>query len=106
MNATSNESGVGRIAAERVRQIADKGWTEQHDRDEHADGSLTDAAAALLLEYDGAPEVEDVLDRAKPWVRDLHAHANAKYRGQDRYRLLEIAGAFIAAELDRISGAP
>jgi hypothetical protein len=50
--------GVGRIAAERERQQTEKGWTLEHDRTEHADGSLTDAAAALILEYDGAPEVE------------------------------------------------
>jgi hypothetical protein len=50
--------GVARIAAERQRQMGEKGWSLEHDRTEHADGSLTDAAAALILEYDGAPEVE------------------------------------------------
>jgi hypothetical protein len=98
--ANPHRNGAERISAERVRQVAEKGWAPEHDRTEHADGSLTDAAAAL-----GAPEVEHVVDRAPLWVAGLLRHASEKYTGQDRYRLLEIAGALIAAELDRLGGA-
>jgi hypothetical protein len=99
-------SGVGRIASERVRQVVEKRWTVEHDAAEHADGSLVDAASALLLEYDGASEaeVESVINRAPLWVGGLVRHASEKYVGQNRYRMLEIAGALIAAELDRLSG--
>lgn len=94
-------TGLELIAAERQRQI-DKGFTLEHDAKEHDNGSLTDAASALILEYDGTSEAEEVLDRADPWVIALHHHANEKYRDQQRYRLLVIAGALIAAELDRL----
>lgn len=93
------KSGVGRIAAERVRQIVEKGWTPEHDRTEHADGSLVEAAYLLLADYATLP---------RPFVRhelaeELWEHASAKYR-TDRQRLLEIAGALVAAELDRLDG--
>ncbi len=87
-----------------MRQVVEKGWTPEHDRTEHADGSLADAAAALLLEYIEAAEVEAVIDRSPLWVAGLIRHASEKYDGQDRYRLLEISAALIAAELDRLDG--
>jgi hypothetical protein len=107
LTSKPRRDGAERISAERMRQVVEKRWTVEHDAAEHADGSLADAASALLLEYDGASEaeVESVIDRAPLWVGDLVRHASEKYVGQNRYRLLEIAGALIAAELDRLGGA-
>jgi hypothetical protein len=101
----SKLTGVDRIAAERVRQIAEKGWTPEHDREHHPDGSLAEAAAVLLLEYIEAPEATYVSDRSPEWVGALAAHVAQKYVGLETTRILEIAGAFIAAELDRREGA-
>ena len=101
----SEKSGVGRIGAERLRQVLEKGWTVEHDRTEHGDGALLDFATALLLEYLDYPRyAEDRAGESASWVSGAFEHARDKYRGRDRYRLLEIAGALIAAELDRISG--
>ena len=94
------ESGVGRIALERIRQIEEKGWTKEHDKEVHDDESLVDAASALLLDYRG-DDMQYVSSRSAGWVREFACHASEKYR-QRRKRLLEIAGALIAAELDRI----
>lgn len=106
LSANPRRTGSERISAERVRQVVEEGWTPEHDRTKHADGSLTDAAAVLLLDYIEAPEAvyAPVSDSAPQWVFQLAAHACNKYDGQDRYRLLEVAGALIAAELDRLDG--
>lgn len=82
--------GVRRISAERARQVAVEGWTPEHD-DEHTNGILALAAAELA---------------AYPWPvshpheRD-HCGSVAKHAG-NRLRRLEIAGALIAAEIDRL----
>ena len=103
--ANPRRNGAERISAERVRRVAEKGWTPEHDRTEHADGSLANAAAVLVLEYiDFFDYASEALGSSPHWIVGLHRHASEKYRGQDRYRLLEIAGALVAAELDRLDG--
>ena len=75
--------GAGLIAAERQRQVSEEGWTPEHD-DEHIDGYLAIAAAHLCCGFS---------DR---WgLYDKHRH--------NRQRQLVIAGALIAAELDRLA---
>jgi hypothetical protein len=89
-------NGVQLIAAERTRQIEDKGWTLEHD-DEHAYGSLRVIAAKCACDGTDA-HVEDPLER--DWGI-LKRHG---YNGDDpdELHLLAVAGALIAAEIDRL----
>ena len=70
-------TGVELIAAERARQVDVKGWTPEHDDNNHdADGALVLAAAC----YAAAAECERIYVRddadgvvvfRDPWPRDL-----------------------------------
>lgn len=75
------------IAAERQRQIA-KGWTPEHDDNEHGDGWLAKTAgyACVLNKMDNCPN---------PTVRAILNHP-------DRTQQLVIAAAMIVAEIERI----
>ena len=102
-------NGIERIAAERERQVEAEGWTPEHD-DAHADGVMAMAAAcyavhgivSLLDERISVRCVwvgpdNSVIRDAWPWAshwdkRDKHPPL----------RRLEIAGALIAAEIDRL----
>lgn len=100
--------GAARIAVERARQKSVEGWTPEHDA-QHAHGELSIAAACYALncrKEDGYPihnyaavhdyECRDGWPWARWWdKRDKH----------DREKSLVIAGALIAAELDRIAEA-
>lgn len=82
------------ISQERLRQIADEGYDAAHD-DEHRDGTIAVIAAELALEHTGA-----ILDHDRcALVRDEWGLV-AKHR--DIRRRLVIAGALIAAEIDRL----
>lgn len=86
--------GVERIAAERRRQIETEGWTPEHD-DRHEHGELAIAAACYAL-HGIYPSSLPVWPWAKKWdKRSKHG----------RVRRLEIAGALIAAEIDRLERA-
>lgn len=91
--------GAGLIAAERQRQIADEGWTAEHD-DEHDQEEIACAAATYALPTafrKGAPTINGTY--LWPW-------ANGWYKpGPDRIRELTKAGALIAAEIDRLNRA-
>lgn len=107
------ETGIERIAAERTRQVAVEGWTPEHD-DEHRHGELAMAAAlyatpapvfARIDKQDGGVLFED------PWPwwcshddtqRGGPTKAWDKRATHPRLRQLEIAGALIAAEIDRL----
>ena len=85
-------NGIERIAAERKRQIEQKGYTPEHDR-EHKHFELTAAAIAYALHAAG----------------EQHANENwwpfppeAWRPSDDPIRDLEKAGALIAAEIDRL----
>ena len=82
--------GVSRIAAERDRQIAVEGWAPEHD-DEHDTGELVRAARILLNVLVRPP-------RCKPTI-DMWGLVEKHWK--DPLRCLEIAGALIAAEIDR-----
>lgn len=88
------------IAAERERQMAEEGYDAAHD-DEHRDGRIVLAAADLLMHvYKAAlpPEGQAVLpDPDDDWG------LAAKHK--DARRRLVIAGALIAAEIDRLDRA-
>lgn len=96
----TEDSGVGRIAQERLRQVQEEGWTPDHD-DEHKNGQMALAGAlyatpvAMYQEYRHARGVS--FADAWPW--------DEKWDKRDkgsRLRNLEKAGALIAAEIDRL----
>lgn len=106
------KTGVEIIAQERMRQKNAEGWTDEHD-DKHTNAELSDAAAcyatydpcsspytksgeiyrAIVNEHDEF-EVESVFPRTWGVVWD-------KRPDHPRIRRLQIAGALIAAEIDR-----
>ena len=84
--------GIALIAAERARQVAAKGWTADHD-DQHDAGELAVRAAELAIEATD----EEVTSNC----HEYDAWGLIERHGKDRVRSLVIAGALIAAELDR-----
>lgn len=86
-------TGTELIAAERLRQIGQEGWTADHD-DGHTKGELAIAAAELAV-YGTDATVDDPHCTETEW-RLIEKH------GRDRLRQLVIAGALIAAEIDRL----
>lgn len=90
MSATEVQSGADLIAAERQRQIDAEGWTADHD-DEHSAGELVDAAVCYATEGGS-----DHVPVNWPWEPEWW-----KQHG-DPIRNLTIAGALIAAEIDRL----
>lgn len=92
--------GVLAILAERQRQIAEEGWTAEHD-DEHDPGDLASAATAYALyaadrlnpysQGDGRYNIPI----AWPWTGEWWKPSTPK-------RDLEKAGALVAAEWDRL----
>jgi hypothetical protein len=115
-------SGVDLIAQERRRQIEVEGWDEKHDRWSHTDGELAVAACCYAtpkplfvhevravqindsrgLEANGYRyDVENVMDYYDPWPWDDEWDKRDKH---DRIRKLVIAGALLAAEIDRLQG--
>ena len=93
--------GAYRITKERMRQITEEGMDERHD-DTHIHGDLAVYAASLAIygtdAYIEDPEgrvFRDEVDIKDEWgLIEKHKH--------DQVRMLEIAGALIAAELDRV----
>jgi hypothetical protein len=97
--------GVDLISEERVRQLT-AGWTPAHD-DSHDDGALA-AAAACLAGEETAAASSIWPDDDRSWIYQLRAkHAVQGPRDSARWtrtrvRQLVIAGALIAAEIDRL----
>lgn len=82
----TTESGSGLIVRERLQQI--NKWPIEHD-DEHGDGQLIDVADCLLMH-----------DVRHSWG-DRNDWGLVK-KHPDRIKQLTIAGALIAAEIDRL----
>lgn len=88
------KTGAQLITEERERQITEKGWTPEHD-DSHTDGSLAFNAAILSVEHLGVTvETIDGVDIA--WF-ELEVG-----KKKQTVEWLTIAGALLAAEIDRI----
>lgn len=85
-------TGIELIAAERERQIQEEKWTSEHD-DKHISEELAEAAAFYAL-----PDKYGELLSFWPWHPDWN-----KKRKFDRKRQLAIAGALLAAEIDRLN---
>lgn len=96
-------TGAELIAAERRRQIEECGWTAEHDDDKRSYGGL--AVTAAMLAVDGTDaHVVDPLGRGTPipLEQDGDAWGLLRKHGHDGLRCLVIAGALIAAEIDRL----
>jgi hypothetical protein len=104
-------TGIQRIADERARQIAEEGWTPEHD-DEHIDGELALVGALYATPVQLFEKVE--IDRVMitfqdPWPSSWDSEWDKRMDKREphntsnrRIRELEKAGALIAAEIDRL----
>jgi len=92
--------GAAMIAAERQRQIAEEGWTAEHD-DKHVRGELIQAAVSYLLDHPEAYASECGDEPPDHWPWD----ASWWKPSDDPIRNLVKAGALIAAEIDRLEAA-
>jgi hypothetical protein len=111
-----NKTGADLIADERQRQIEKEGWTAEHD-DDHAAGELSVAAAlyAAPIPLYAKRNSHNGVEFYDPWpwfdTVEITRYENAgtyqvpawdKRKKHSRMRRLVIAGALIAAEIDRI----
>jgi hypothetical protein len=102
--AAQKSEGIRRIGAERLRQLVEEGWTAEHDAG-HVHGELSLVACCYA-----APRHLYIMERAErgvyilfadPWPESWAPEYDKRDK-HDRLRRLEIAGALIAAEIDRI----
>lgn len=85
------------MRAERARQVFVEGYECQHD-DAHKHGELAIAAAALALYHTDASVELSMPPFRETWMHELeHKHART-----NAIRRLEIAGALIGAEIERL----
>ena len=94
-------TGIQQIAAERRRQQRKEHWTAEHD-DQHRSGQLAVAAACYAVNKGVMPVAVLTIGERDAWPWDK---VWDKRRKHDRIRSLQIAGALIAAELDRLKRA-
>ena len=93
------EAGIMAIAAERARQVR-KGYTLARDDQQDCDELIECAELIVSGIVDG---VDDIGSReGDPWPLQRADHVLTKY-ADDRVKQLAIAGALIAAEIDRLS---
>ncbi len=97
-STTSALAGAQLIAAERERQMAEEGWTPEHD-DDHRHYELAKAGATYALYAGVGPWLQEIAPLTWPWEREWFKPAG----NRDRIRDLVKAGALIAAEIDRLS---
>lgn len=106
-------TGTALIAAERRRQVAEEGWTPQHD-DGHGKGELAQAAMAYLYagqvaksgsmaDWFGDPRTGHLNPPASPYLR--WPWPDAWKPSDDPIRNFVRAAALIAAEIDRLQRA-
>lgn len=85
----SNKTGAELIAEERLEQIEKHGWSIKDDSC-YEDGELLEAAVFCISS--GCEE----------WPEGWSTHFEDKILTKDRIGQLKVAGAFIAAEIDRL----
>ena len=100
---SETKSGVELIAAERVRQVKQEGWTAPHD-DRHRGGELAQAAQAYLFAVrwslvEKGVGLSPIPFALWPWERKWWKPS------EEPVRNLVKAGALIAAEIDRLQRA-
>lgn len=90
-------TGTEMIANEREEQIIKHGYTLEHDRDIETNGGLIDGAQYLLRNYSGYE------DNSKYFPEKWMDYTKEKFDMKGDIETLTVAGALIAAEIDRIS---
>jgi hypothetical protein len=98
---TNTKTGVELIAEERQEQITKHNRTLDYDRDVNDEMQLGIAASALCLDDWGCNDVDDIIEDWCPnkWDPALwEKMMNKPYKER-----LIIAGALIAAEIDRLN---
>lgn len=109
------KSGIELIADERKRQVECEGWTAEHD-DGHDGRELAWAAACYaapepvfqMYEHANGFTFQDPWPWDEEWDKRLH-DGNClviEHDPKKRIRLLTMAGALIAAEIDRLNRLP
>lgn len=93
--------GVGRIAAERRRQVEREGYSTEHD-DTHDAGELAACAAGYAMPPDKREMRQMLLEPGKVFVPKGWPFECCDWKPGDRIRELEKAGALVAAEIDRL----
>ena len=105
LEVTEPSSGIEMIRAERERQIYKEGFTPEHDA-KHLNFELSIAAACYAI-HDNCQKIEVMQDHGTivPAYRDAWpwGYKFDKREKHDRIQRLTIAGALIAAEIDRLS---
>ena len=110
-------TGIEEIAAERKRQVESERWSSKHD-DQHTNKSLALAAALyaapipLFQKDDLARGGVSFIDPWPWWLKDHDPQSRAapvpnwdKRQKHSYRRRLAIAGALLAAEIDRLDRA-
>lgn len=92
------KTGIELITEERRRQIINENWTPEHD-DEHTRGEMAIAAACYAVEGTDAEVINPYVFEQEGWPWEPKWDKRKKH---NRLRQLIIAGALIAAEIDRI----
>lgn len=82
------------VLAERRRQVEVEGWDAEHD-DEHADNSLSSAAACYAIAEFASPRT---IDNLWPWEQIW-------WKPKDRRSNLVRAAALLLAEIERLDRA-
>ena len=83
-----SSTGIELITQEREEQIKKHGWTMQHDEQTHDDGELQQIAMYILANGHDFPVGWEKLE--------------SKIKTKTQIEKLTIAGALIAAEIDRL----
>lgn len=93
MSTPRLQSGIELIAIERTEQTEKHGWSIEHDESHHNSGNLLDAAEAMRnLESVASHQFFD------RWDGDIYFRLLKK----SKIERLVVAGAWIAAEIDRL----
>lgn len=90
------KSGIELISEERQEQIEKHGFDAKHDADYEAEKQLAYAAIYLLMNY------SDFQDNAKYFPANWEQSWKIKFDSKSDIEGLRIAGALIAAEIDRL----
>lgn len=93
--APARQSGLQRIREERTKQVVQKGYTAEHDA-QHNGGQLM-VLASMLLTFIDAPARYPSRETDAWFVHEMHRLVEEK----SEMELLAVAGALLAAEMDR-----
>lgn len=97
------KTGVELIVSERQEQIEKHGFDSDHDsRDFNSSGEMITAAGYILDIAQG--NVPGSLTVTAQYPRNWHPKFKSKFAQKTRIEKLTVAGALIAAEIDRLHG--